>query len=127
MNLSDFPIYDTATLPILVNPLTITRRMSNKYLGGRYLKEKIELKFSYFARSREQLNALNTFWEDDCDSGTGMFALEIDVLGIESNNNIFIVSWASDFAPNVANASASGNMNFMIEYKLDALNDAYKF
>jgi len=125
MNLTDVSIYDEEVLPKLALPYTINRTASRKYLGNRYLEESIFLDFALLIDDIEQMEALYTFWQDDCESGTKEFALKIDILGIETNNGLFLVSWVSDM-----NFSASSFENFNIkikvrlEYKLDAFNDA---
>jgi len=124
MNIAEIPIYNKDTLPILVKPYVRKQKNAKRYLGGRVGKNKMQLDFSYLSKTSEQINAFYDFWKDDCNYGTGLFGLETELFSLQSKNNIFVMSFVSDFnTDSKSGAISTGNITLQLEYALDEFGD----
>ena len=122
--LSDVETWNKDTMPKLIQPFDITRKNPTKYLGGRYIKSDIILKINYIAESQEEVAQLVDFWQTGCYYGTKVFALELPLVGLESNGDIFIYSFYSDLKLNSNNIyNTKGSLDLRLEYKLDVFDD----
>jgi len=124
MNITKIPTYDKTILPTLIKPYTRTQKNAKRYLGDRIGKNKMQIDFSYHAKTEEQLTLFYDFWKDDCNYGTGLFGLEIELFNLQSKNNIFVMSFLSDFTTqNNAGVSSTGKITLQLEYALNEFGD----
>ena len=126
--INDLAIYDLTTMPALAYPINIKQKKSKKYLGNKYIKGDITVDSSILPKNYDEVKALYNFWENDCLSGTKAFIMQLDVLGINSeNNNLLGVEWNNDFVPTVkSRVIPEIKVTLLLKYKVNSLNELIK-
>lgn len=76
------PIYDPTVLPCIVDSINNTQKQTKKYLGGIAVTGAVNIDINIFANSDAELNALYSFWLNDCNYGTEPFLISLPVFGM---------------------------------------------
>ena len=123
--INDLPHYtsdETTGLPKLILPVNIKRDKPKKYLGDRYTKGDLTVSLSYFAKNADEMKALYDFYNNDCNGGSSMFTLNVNIFGIGTGK--FAVEWISDFK-SVASSGVvkKGQLTLLVKYVVDENNE----
>lgn len=75
------PIYDIATLPPIIYPMTNEQEETEIYLGGRAVTGYITADIKIKAKNDAQMEALYNFWVNDCNYGLEPFLIPLTMFG----------------------------------------------
>ena len=121
-NLPHYTSDETTGLPNLVLPVNIKRDKPKKYLGDRYTKGDLTVSLSYFAKNADEMKALYNFYNIDCNGGSSMFTLNLNIFGIGTGK--FAVEWVSDFKSDCSSAiTKTGQLTLLVKYVVDEYNE----
>ena len=98
--MATLPIYDdTGLLPCLTFTFKSTHEESKRYLGNQALAGDMYAYINIKPKTDEEMEALYSFWKDDCNYGLEPFILKIPVFGFNRDGTMsagYVVKFLED-------------------------------
>ena len=123
-NAFPIPIYDEDVLPKAILPLTDTRELPSRYIGGRRVTMGMSTKVKLQSTNNDEVVALEEFWRTSCNYGLEPFIMKLPVFGRGTSVDL-LVKFVGDISDTVEgfvwNSTRSLDILGELSYNTDSI------
>ena len=125
-NAFPIPIYNETILPKAILPLTDTRELPSRYIGGRMVTMGMSTKVKLQSTNNDEIVALEEFWRVSCNYGLEPFIMKLPVFGRDTTRDL-LVKFRGDVSDTVDNFmwASTRSLNILGELSYNTDSNGY--
>ena len=130
--MAGYPEFNVATMPSRILPMENEQEATQVFLGGKVLPGERRVKLRFIANDGQtsaRMQALYTFWRDDCDYGATPFLMSLPLFGAAMDDAApqYLLRWTGPISATYENNSWKLDHTFRIlgevQYVVDDTGD----